>query len=715
LYERTQGNPLYVQEIALHGTTESQSLQRLIETRLLSLAAPARSALEAGAVLGREFTHGVWQAVAGSGILAEIPPLIAARFIEESQMGYRFQHDLIREMGYKDIRPERLRALHHRAGEVLLHERAEPAVLAWHFEQAEVWPEAVRYHREAGEWAAKAYAFEAALDHYARAESMLKHLSAPKIELLAILRKRQVMYEFQMRDAEWRATIAEVEKIASEVGDTEALVDSLDAQITQHRMDSNWTEMQKIGDRLIAVARQTDNKLAEARAHTTLGWHLVDALGRLDEARPHLEQAVALTEAINDFSIRPYSLTYLAFAQRLAGQTQAARANLKRALVLCADRPELQLAVLNARQALSQIEMDLAHWEIALSIARELIPLRQAMGDAWSTSSTLFHIGRVCTWMGQYEKGLDYQKAIYALPGLGELSADSPLTPYFKALAADLYVQSNNLLEAENVLASQEDWLEHTETGRPLLMMLNALARLRLAQGNPAAALDVATRGVSIWKQSGGTAEIAILLLHSLAAVRAGDRETAQTSLAYAESELNKTDVAMHNVLLHLLHYELSDKASDLSAAWVEIQRQADQFADSGLRSDFLNNVPLHREVKALWQAMPSAPQVILAVHLARTNTPLGKTLSEADRIKVQWTVDSGAADAEFLLRHGKIALRHHRLQRLIAEAQAQGATPTDLDLAQALGVNVRTIERDMALIRSQGKSVPTRRRKMSG
>lgn len=55
---------------------------------------------------------------------------------------------------YRRIGPEVRRDWHRRVGELLVREHAEPDRLAWQFEQAEHWPEAARYYREAGERAA---------------------------------------------------------------------------------------------------------------------------------------------------------------------------------------------------------------------------------------------------------------------------------------------------------------------------------------------------------------------------------------------------------------------------------------------------------------------------------------------------------------------------------------------------------------------------------
>jgi hypothetical protein len=54
-------------------------------------------------------------------------------------------------------------------------------------------------------------------------------------------------------------------------------------------------------------------------------------------------------------------------------------------------------------------------------------------------------------------------------------------------------------------------------------------------------------------------------------------------------------------------------------------------------------------------------------------------------------------------------ALRRQRVVRLAREAAEQGALPTVDDLAQALGVNAKTIKRDLAALRAAGQAVRTR------
>jgi hypothetical protein len=97
--------------------------------------------------------------------------------------------------------------------------------------------------------------------------------------------------------------------------------------------------------------------------------------------------------------------------------------------------------------------------------------------------------------------------------------------------------------------------------------------------------------------------------------------------------------------------------------------------------------------------------RVILVSRKARH----GSGLSETDKVEVIWTIDEGKADLEELAKRGPTGLRRHRIQRLLQEAVEQGAVATQEDLAKALQVTPRTIQRDFAALKESGKWLPSR------
>lgn len=96
-------------------------------------------------------------------------------------------------------------------------------------------------------------------------------------------------------------------------------------------------------------------------------------------------------------------------------------------------------------------------------------------------------------------------------------------------------------------------------------------------------------------------------------------------------------------------------------------------------------------------------------VILLKRDAAHGQPLSKSNTTEVTWTVAAGAEDFEVEQRHGRVALRRVRIQRLLDEAICQGAMATQEDLARVLQVSVRTIQRDCAKLQAQGVSLPTR------
>ncbi len=96
-------------------------------------------------------------------------------------------------------------------------------------------------------------------------------------------------------------------------------------------------------------------------------------------------------------------------------------------------------------------------------------------------------------------------------------------------------------------------------------------------------------------------------------------------------------------------------------------------------------------------------------VILTKREAGHGRALRDTATTEVVWTVDAGAEDQKVLQHHGRIALRHVRIQRLLDEALGQKAVATQEDLARALHLSLRTIKRDFASLQAQGIYLPTR------
>jgi biotin operon repressor len=88
---------------------------------------------------------------------------------------------------------------------------------------------------------------------------------------------------------------------------------------------------------------------------------------------------------------------------------------------------------------------------------------------------------------------------------------------------------------------------------------------------------------------------------------------------------------------------------------------------------------------------------------------PFGPPLRETERVEVTLTIDGGSEDAAVKKGEGRKGLRRGRILRLLSEALEQGGVLTQEDLARALQVTRRTIERDIRELKEEGHVIQTR------
>ncbi len=201
LYEETEGNPFFVEEIVRHlleagvhaGSASASELQRfglpegvkqVIAWRLGRLDAPALELLRVAAVIGREVDATLLERVvllAEEEFLSALEEALAAGLLVESDEkpgSYVFSHALIRETLYEGMSAPRRARIHKRVGEAIeatqdrRQERYLPE-LAHHYTRgvvdAEDAEEAITYALRAAEVATAMLAHEEAAELYARA------------------------------------------------------------------------------------------------------------------------------------------------------------------------------------------------------------------------------------------------------------------------------------------------------------------------------------------------------------------------------------------------------------------------------------------------------------------------------------------------------------------------------------------------------------------
>jgi len=189
--DRAEGNPFFVEEL-LQALLELGSLavvdgqavlarlevevpdtvQGTILARVDRLDAQARSVLQHAAVIGRNFSTDLLEAVVGTGdIRPHLDSLVRAQLLVEQEPGrWTFKHALIQEVTYDTLLLRQRRELHREVAEALeARARDDPAtleVLAEHYAKAEVPDKARQYALAAGDLAGERMGFVEARTRY---------------------------------------------------------------------------------------------------------------------------------------------------------------------------------------------------------------------------------------------------------------------------------------------------------------------------------------------------------------------------------------------------------------------------------------------------------------------------------------------------------------------------------------------------------------------
>jgi len=206
LHRLTGGNPLFIAETVRAWLDEhpqklnavpddllaralrqpSPHVTDIILARLTHLPADARAILDIGAVIGRDFSVDLLEAIATTDPLAALTELLRRQFlVEVSPARLDFSHQIVREVVYRQLSPVVRRRLHQRvaAGLVsLFGKQAGPraAEIAEHSLQAGAPArlQALSFSVLAGDYALRAFGFEQAVRHYRQALTVAENMPA---------------------------------------------------------------------------------------------------------------------------------------------------------------------------------------------------------------------------------------------------------------------------------------------------------------------------------------------------------------------------------------------------------------------------------------------------------------------------------------------------------------------------------------------------------
>jgi class 3 adenylate cyclase len=336
LHERAGGNPFFAEELVrslaeagtLTGTPGNYTLrgdaervaipatvQSLLAARIDRLPENDKEALEAAAVIGKEFAEPLLRAVIaassrGAAIGAELPPILdrlarAELIVERAlypEAEYAFRHPLVQEVAYHNQLGERRARTHARVAQALEQQYAasldeHAPLLAHHREAAGETLAALRWHARAGAWFASRDLVQS-FGHHQRVRALVPHVPESTETLTLGARACASILQIGWRGAlpfdEYPAVLAEGRDWAERSGDPGLLARVLDAQATLLVVTTgSLAEPRALIEQAMALAERSTDSSLRVSIHQRIGWFLW--LGAdCDAVLAHFERGIAL-------------------------------------------------------------------------------------------------------------------------------------------------------------------------------------------------------------------------------------------------------------------------------------------------------------------------------------------------------------------------------------------------------------------------------------
>jgi tetratricopeptide (TPR) repeat protein len=327
ILKKTDGIPLFIEEVTkmVIGSAEPgeqvsaetltdlklpATLQDLLAARLDQLA-PEKHVAQCAAVIGREFRRDILAAVSSlppSALDSALSRLVEAGLIFDQESGrYLFKHAMVRDAAYESLLRRDRRRLHAAVAAAIerlspAQTRQEPELLAHHYTEAGLVPEALKYW---GIAALRAIQRSANLEAIAHTEKALGLLTA-----LPDTRERRV-HELGLRflsgGALWAAkgfaspeveqTFLRAQELASEVGDAAQSVVALRGLFGCYYARGELSRALAQGEAVKEVARRSGSAGDLTVGHMEVG-SILFWRSEFDAARHELEAAISLYNPI---------------------------------------------------------------------------------------------------------------------------------------------------------------------------------------------------------------------------------------------------------------------------------------------------------------------------------------------------------------------------------------------------------------------------------
>lgn len=488
LAERGDGIPLFIEESTRMMVDSRESaadepavaaeipstLQDLLTARLDALG-NARPVAQLGATIGREFSLALLQAVLQhesiedrvEGLPSKLRALVSSgMIIEKGDAGdrrYYFKHALLRDAAYQSLWERKRARLHRAIAEVIVQHFPElatnqPELMAYHFGEAHIDAEAMKYWERAARLAASRSANDEAISHVKKALNLIERIPSSadrdraELRLLLLLAARLIAaegYGAQQVESVYRRALA----IARAQGDEVSLSKVQLGLEGYYFMRGDFVAAQKLAleaESLVAHGADPMARLQARWAVANILFHqgaLVQAVERMNACLKVYESLAHRPSAVQDPGVM--CLCYSAWGLWELGYPDQALERAVRVVEL-ADALHHRFSMGEACGFRTTVHYFRGEFHEALAWAQKAIDICEDAGFVvWLAHALVMH-GRVLTELGDADAGLVEMRRGY------ELWTDSGAVvtrPFYLAMQAESLAHAGRFTEGLGALA----------------------------------------------------------------------------------------------------------------------------------------------------------------------------------------------------------------------------------------------------------------------
>jgi predicted ATPase len=433
----------------------------------------ARELAQLGAVLGREFSYELLQAVAlvdETTLQQGMSQLVDAELVYQRGLPprswYIFKHALIQDTAYQSLLRSTRQQYHQRIAQVLAERfpdiaETQPELLAQHYTEADLAQQAIPYWQRAGQRAIERSAHLEAISHLTRGLELLKTLSDTIGQRQQELALQTTLGPVLIATKGYAApevaqAYARARELCQQMGDTTQLFPVLWGLWIFYLARAECQTAQELAAQLLILAQRLNTPGLLMEAHLAQGvtcfW-----LGELSPARAHFTQGLALYDPqqhrTHAFSYGQdpgmMCLSYMSWIQWLLGYPDAALMRSQEALVL-AQQQAHSFSLVYTLAFTAFLHQSRRDKQATQAQAEATIGLATEQGFAFRRASGIIVRGWALTAQGQAEEGMSQIRQ--GLAAYRATGAEIGCT-YYLALLAEAYGHSVQAEAGLRVLA----------------------------------------------------------------------------------------------------------------------------------------------------------------------------------------------------------------------------------------------------------------------